>query len=101
MTKDYQTTIRDIIHHITKQCMFSDISDFYVGISDDHEYSLFTEHNVNRKIGCWTYVEALNNQHAREAKKLLIGQGMEGDTDDDDSSGRIVYCYKITSETEE
>ena len=101
MGKDYQTIIREVIHHITNQCMFSGTSDFYVGITNDPEVTLFTEHNVNRKLGCWTYSEALNDQHAREAEKLLISQGMNGDPGRADNPGIIVYCYKITSDTQE
>ncbi len=101
MGKDYQTIIREIIHHITNQCMFSNTSDFYVGITNNPEERLFTEHNVNKKLGCWTYCEALNDQHAREAEKLLISQGMKGGSGGSDNSSIMVYCYKITSETEE
>ena len=101
MSKDYQSIIRDIIHHITNQCMFSEISDFYVGTTDNPDDRLFTEHNVNKKLGCWTYYEALNEQHAREAEKLLISQGMTGNPGETDDSCTTVYCYKITSETDE
>jgi len=101
MTKDYKTIIKDIIHHITTKCSFSDISDFYVGITNDPDNRLFDEHNVDKRLGCWTYSEAINEQHAREAERLLIDQGMEGGSGGGDDSSTFVYCYKITSETQE
>ncbi len=100
MDKDYQAIIREIISHITKKCMYTDISDFYVGLSDDPELSLFSDHNVSKEFGCWTYSKALNEQHASEAAKKLIDQGMMGGSDGDESMV-WVYCYKITSETDE
>ena len=101
MGKDYEAIIREIIGHITKKCMFDDISEFYVGITDDPDIRLFDEHNVNKEFGCWTYYEATNDQHAREVEKRLIAQGMEGGSDGGDDSSTWVYCYKITSDTEE
>ncbi len=100
MEKDFQAIIREIIAHITKKCKYTDISEFYVGISDDPELSLFSDHNVSKEFGCWTYSEALNEQHAREVVKRLVDQGMIGGSGEDDSSV-WVYCYKISKDTYE
>ena len=101
MGKDYQAIIREIIGHITNKCMYTTISDFYVGITNDPDVRLFLEHNVSKALGCWTYSEAINDQHAREAEKKLLDQGMKGGSGGGDSSSIWVYCYKITSDTEE
>lgn len=52
MSKDYQAIIREIIGHITKKCLFDDISEFFVGITSDTDIRLFDEHNVNKEYGC-------------------------------------------------
>ena len=66
MGNDFETIIRELIGHITNKCMFTAISDFYVGVTNDPDNRLFDEHNVNKDLGCWTYSKAINEQHARD-----------------------------------
>lgn len=74
----------------------SDYSDFYVGITNDVERRLFTEHNVSEKDDSWIWCQAMNKDTAQKVEEYFLSLGMKGDTGGGTAESVIVYCYKIT-----
>ena len=63
-------------------------SDFYIGITNDVNRRLFTEHNVDR-------------DNAQAVEEHYLGQGMNGDTGGGTDDSTYVYCYQISNSTKE
>jgi hypothetical protein len=72
---------------------------WYVGIASDPEQRLFSDHNVDRDNGRWIYVEAVNNDHAREAERVLLNAGYDGGTGGGDGTTKHVYAFLKTAST--
>lgn len=100
MTKTKEQIIADIDAHLQK----SDkkyYSDFYIGITNDIERRLFTEHNVSRTDAWWIFREATNKTTAQEVEEYYLENGMKGDTGGGTEDSTFVYCYEITNKTKE
>lgn len=97
MAKDFQTIINDINSHLAKSGRRY-YSDFYIGITDDVERGMFTEHNVVRGKSWWIYRTATDPDTAREIETHFLEKGMRGDKDKDkgDDTDKIVYCYAVS-----
>lgn len=75
---------------------------YYVGIASDPEVRLFTQHNVSREHGRWKYMQASNENEARNAEKILTSHyGFKGNVGGGNNNSIYVYCYRITTETNE
>ena len=74
-------------------------SDFYIGITNDVERRLFTEHKVDRDNGWWIYGPANNSTIAREVEQYYQAKGMRGFSGGGVSDSNIVYCYVVTDRT--
>ena len=75
--------------------------DYYVGITNDIERRLFTEHNVSRENAWWIYREAVDKATAQSVEEYYLDKGMKGDTGGGTDDSVFVYCYEITSSTKE
>lgn len=74
-------------------------SDFYIGITNNTERRLFTEHNV-RKVGSWWIRrEAIDKLTAQAVEEYFLEKGMKGDTGGGTDDSVFVYCYEISNTT--
>jgi hypothetical protein len=92
--------VQDILSHISN-CSGRYYSDFYVGITNDIDKRLFSEHKVDKQSGCWVYRQATSSEVARQAEAQLIAKGMKGGGGGGDYTSVYVYCYQITGQTTE
>lgn len=100
MRKSSNEIVNSILSYINK-CSGKFYSDYYVGISNDPRKRLFAEHNVNEQNGCWIITHAKSIEHARNAETTLLNKGMKGGDGGGDNTSMHVYCYMITSSTNE
>lgn len=77
--------------------------DFYVGITNDVERRLFTEHNVHREGDWWIYACCDSESIARDVESHYLELGMRGGLGggNGDGSAKYVYCYVVTLNTME
>ena len=76
-------------------------NEMYIGITNNIRRRLFDEHKVSEETGTWIWDEAVNIEQARAVEKHFLGKGMKGGDGGGDETSVYVYCYKITSSTEE
>jgi hypothetical protein len=76
-------------------------SDFYIGITNDIERRLFSEHNVPQNEHWRIYRPEDNESHARVVEKHFLDKGMKGGTGGGNADCVYVYCYEITNLTVE
>ncbi len=76
-------------------------SDYYIGITNDIDRRLFTEHNVNRNNAWWIWEEATSKSVAQAVEEYYLAKGMKGDTGGGTDDSTYVYCYEITNDTKE
>lgn len=100
MTKNQ--IIADIDAHLQKSKK-EYYNDFYIGITNDIDRRLFTEHNVTKERGAawWITREAINKETAQAVEEYYLDKGMKGDTGGGNEDTTYVYCYEITSYTKE
>lgn len=95
MVKSKEEIIDDIKTHFRGV----NYKDCYVGITSDVESRLFGDHKVSRENGHWIYRTASSDSVAREIEQYFLDAGMDGGPGGGDSSSKIVYAYKKTSDT--
>ena len=100
MSKTAKEIIADFEEHLTNSKK-QYYSDFYVGITNDIERRLFTEHNVEKNNSWWIYCVAINKSEAQSVEEYFLDKGMKGDTGGGTDDSIYVYCYEITSTTKE
>ncbi|MCH7495199.1 MAG: hypothetical protein IH825_03765 [Candidatus Marinimicrobia bacterium] len=71
----------------------------YAGITSDIDSRLHGDHNVSKEDDWYSYALADSEEIARQVESYFIGLGMDGETDDDDSSSKYVYTFHKTSTT--
>ncbi len=76
-------------------------SDFYIGITNDVNRRLFTEHNVDKDNSWWIYIDAIDKATAQAVEEYYLSKGMKGNTGGGTDDSTCVYCYQISSSTEE
>lgn len=94
MAKSKKEIINDIDNHMQMSGKRY-YSDFYIGITNDIERRLFTEHNVNKETMWWIYRTANSKAVAQEIEGYYLKKGMKGDTGGGTDDSRIVYCYAV------
>lgn len=92
--------IADIDAHLQKSPQ-QYYSDFYIGITNDVNRRLFTEHNVDKDNAWWIYRDAIDKTTAQAVEEYYLSKGMEGNTGGGTEDSTYVYCYQISSSTEE
>lgn len=95
-----QQIVNDIEAHLAKSTARY-FSDFYIGITNDINRRLFSEHNVARNGHWYIYREALNDKYARSVENHYIQKGMKGGDGGGNHISTFVYCYEISSSTNE
>ncbi len=100
MRKTAKEIIADIEGHLAKSDK-QDYSDFYVGITNDIERRLFTQHNVEKSNSWWIYRTATNKTTAQRVEEYFLDKGMKGYTGGGTDDSIFVYCYEITCSTKE
>lgn len=88
-----------IYEHLKKDVDGNNYGKFYIGITNDIDRRLFSEHNVPRN-GHWRiHREAINKEHAQAVEEHFLAKGMKGDTGGGTDDSVWVYCYKISLNT--
>lgn len=72
-----------------------------MGITNDVERRLFTEHNVQKDDQWWIYRDAIDKSTARRVEEHYLDKGMKGDTGGGTDDSTYVYCYEIPRNTVE
>ena len=98
MAKDYATIVSEIDEHLAKSGRRY-YSDFYIGITNNVERRLFTEHNVSKDTSWWIYRTAIDSDTARRVEKYYLKLGMRGDDGGGNDESNIVYCYAVSPTT--
>lgn len=100
MRKTALEIISDVENHLTysKKQFYSD---FYIGITNDIDRRLFSEHNVDKDHSWWIYRTAINKAAAQAVEKHFLNKGMKGNTGGGADDTIYVYCYEITNTTNE
>lgn len=73
---------------------------WYVGVTADPKRRLFTEHNVNEKLGNWIHRTADTAQDARGIEEYFLNiLQTDGGLGSSDETARTVYAYKKAAGT--
>lgn len=72
---------------------------WYVGITNDIDRRLFTEHGVDKENGLWIYEPTSSDSIARSIEKHFADAGLEGGGGGGDDDSTFVYAYKMTTST--
>lgn len=90
--------IRDIRSFIARHD--ENYGNWYVGITTDPISRLLDDHKVDINVDLWLCSEAFSDKEARMVEERLISEsGVTGDCDDDES-GRFVYAYRMSDNTQ-
>lgn len=73
---------------------------WYVGITNDANNRLFTQHKVDQQ-GVWAMYSCISHEVARQIERVLLSNGMRGGSGGGDESSLTVYVYLITDHTDE
>ena len=90
----------DIINDIKNYVGIGDYSNWYVGITNDIERRLFSEHNVDCKQDYWIYRPASSKSIAQEVEEYFLDAGMDGDTGGGNDDTTYVYAFKKNGHTD-
>lgn len=95
MTKD--AIINDIEKHLSNSVK-EYYRDFYIGITNDVNKRMFTDHNVNKDNDWWIYCKADSEGIARDVENYYLELGMKGDTGGGnlENPPLFVYSYEIS-----
>ena len=74
-------------------------SDFFIGVTDDVDKSLFEEHLVPRDNSCYIYVPANTHENALAVKNYYRNLGMRTSNRRTSQSSKMVYCYGVSPYT--
>jgi hypothetical protein len=100
MTYTLEEIIEQISAHITSRG--GGYSGWYVGIAAAPKERMFTEHNVSENRDKWIYVNAGNEEHARDIENFFIKEiGTKGGAGGGDHNSKFVYAYKIAPHTDQ
>ena len=100
MSKTKNQIIADFDAHLQKSAK-KYWNDYYVGITNDINRRLFTEHNVDKNNDWWIFREANDKSTAQAVEEYYLAKGMQGDTGGGTDDSVYVYCYEISSSTKE
>ena len=100
MGKSKEDIIKEITAYLATRGVGS-LDVIYVGIADDVEKRLFTDHRVEKDGGIWIYRQANSSDCAREVEKYLLDRGAQGGPGGGSDETNYVYAYKIEPYTKE
>ena len=90
---------QQISSHIAKSGI--QLSRWYVGIAEDPDNRLFTEHNVPRDNYWWIYRELATKEAAAEVEKFFLDKGARGGGGGGTDKSVFAYAFVIGSNTKE
>ncbi|MFH1637874.1 MAG: hypothetical protein ABIB71_05600 [Candidatus Woesearchaeota archaeon] len=96
-----QKTKLEIIHEI-KTYMESgggSSDKWYVGVTDNPEYRLFKQHNLDKFYDFWIVRNAENQEKARDIEKYFVEKLKTLGTTDGNNGATYVYAYKKNRHT--
>ena len=98
MAKSKEDIINDIVEHfgLTRNSKYSR---YNIGITNDINRRLFTEHAVDKDKDAWIYRTANSKFCAQEVEEYFLDLGMDGDTGGGKDDTIIVYCYMMNEHT--
>ena len=76
-------------------------SGIYVGIAKDPGDRLFHDHGVDRKLGQYTFFNAVTDDVARAVEQFLLLFGFVGGPGGGSNDTTFVYAYVITDSTKQ
>lgn len=100
MGKNEEEIIQKITEHL-KNSGRRYYSEFYIGISDNAQSRLFTDHHVEKEHSWWLYITADSQETALAVKRYYMNLGMRGDENSGNVNSKMVYCYVVTPLTTE
>ena len=75
-------------------------ANWYVGITNNAERRLFTDHGVRREDDQWIYRPAASSVDARAVESYFVNKlGTDGGTGGGDATANIVYAYRKSAHT--
>jgi hypothetical protein len=77
------------------------LTDWYVGIAEDPEERLFTEHNVPKENYWWIHRELGSRVDAGEVEKFFLSKGAQGGGGGGTDESVFVYAYVVGPNTKE
>lgn len=97
-----QDAYDEIKNFIIKNTSGMNYRSWYVGIADNPQRRLFTEHNVKKEVGPWIHRKCYSDTSAREVEQALIKNlKTQGGPGGEDDSTVFVYAYGIKNYTKE
>ena len=75
--------------------------DWYIGIAENPQERLFTDHNVQEQGGVWIFDQTTSSDQSRAIEKYFLDKGCDGGSGGGSSTSRYVYAYKKTWDTKE
>ncbi len=99
--KNTQTRIAQAILKKTIKDKDYVIQDFFVGLTNNPQKTLFLEHKVDKEEGVYVYMEAQTAREAKDAYNELFKMDMNGIPPRSDTASKYVYCYHINGQTNE
>jgi len=76
-------------------------SQWYAGVASKPEDRLFSDHNVTRNGGAWSYADLGTDTAARKVEDYFLNKGCKGAPGGGDWSSHFFYVYQITNSTRE
>lgn len=74
-------------------------SQWYIGITNDHERRLFGEHRVNKDTDLWIFAPGDNADVARRVEQYFLKLGLDGGSGGGNNTAVIVYAYRKSRTT--
>ena len=89
--------INEIYNHIYK--CGGRFDQWYVGITNNPQQRLFSDHNVSRTDDSWIFRLVLTTSDARNIERYFLNLGCQGGGGGGTTDSRYVYAYFITQFT--
>lgn len=74
-------------------------SDFFIGVTDDVDKSLFRDHMVSKTNSSYIYAPASTHENALAVKKYYHNLGMRTSSRRTSKLSKMVYCYGVSPYT--
>jgi len=68
--------------------------DWFIGLTDNAEKTLFEEHKLNREKDSWIYEEVLNDSDAKRIQKYFLNMGCVGGVFNHHTTSKFIYVYR-------
>lgn len=96
---EVNTILEELDSRIRRECVGKFYSDYYVGITNDVQRRVFTEHRVDNE--CHWYRKCSSKQIAETIEQKFLDKGMMGSYGGGNTDSVYIYVYRITPSTME